>query len=189
MTKQATATRTSMSGHQSPHRGATDTWLTPPGILNAMGAFDLDPCCPPDMPWRTAETMLTAQDDGLSAEWNGRVWMNPPYGPATGQWLDKLASHGNGIALVFARTETRMFFDHAWERADAMLFIRGRLHFHSAEGERAKANAGAPSVLLAYGKQNAATLRDCGISGAFVGQFESVGDGAKISESLRGAYP
>lgn len=30
------------------------TWLTPPHIIEALGPFDLDPCCPPTMPWRTA---------------------------------------------------------------------------------------------------------------------------------------
>ena len=35
------------------------TWLTPPEVIRALGRFTLDPCCPPVMPWRTADKMLT----------------------------------------------------------------------------------------------------------------------------------
>lgn len=94
--------------------GATVEWLTPPEILLALGEFDLDPCCPPVMPWVTAKTMLNPSCDGFSADWSGRVWLNPPYGGETQKWLAKLAAHGNGIAFIFARTETRMFFDSVW---------------------------------------------------------------------------
>jgi hypothetical protein len=70
--------------------------------------------------------------------------------------------------LIFARTETKMFFDCVWNKADAVLFVQGRLYFHHVSGEVAKANAGAPSVLVAYGKQNAEVLRTCGIKGQFL---------------------
>ena len=69
----------SMSGHQSP-RMKSDAWLTPPEILRALGGFDLDPCCPPDMPWRTAAAMISPPRDGLAEPWAGRVWLNPPFG-------------------------------------------------------------------------------------------------------------
>jgi hypothetical protein len=82
--------------------------------------------------------------------------------------LDKLAKHGNGIALIFARTETKMFFDQVWNKADALLFIEGRLYFHYLSGEKAKANAGAPSVLIAYGSNNAEILKNCDINGKYI---------------------
>jgi hypothetical protein len=44
-----------------------------------------------------------------------------------------------------------MFFSEVWAKADAVLFLRGRLHFHYVDGTRAAANAGAPSVFVAYG--------------------------------------
>lgn len=157
-----------MSGHQRPHRGASDTWLTPPELIAKVGPFDLDPCCPPSMPWTTATRMLTVADDGLSAEWSGRVWLNPPYGPETGKWMEKLAAHGDGIALIFARTETKDFHDHVWAKASALLFLKGRLHFHDVRGERAKFNAGAPSVLVAYGHAAALHLRLADLDGFFV---------------------
>ena len=103
----------SMCGHESA-RQQTETWLTPPEILRALGAFDLDPCCPPFMPWTTAARMLTPEDDGLAHPWAGRVWLNPPWGHKATPWLERLAAHGNGIALLPARTETRAFFAHVW---------------------------------------------------------------------------
>jgi hypothetical protein len=145
-----------------------DEWLTPPGIIEALGKFDLDPCSPMGRPWDTAENHYTVNDDGLSLPWNGRVWLNPPYGQATILWLKRLADHGDGIALIFARTETDMFFSQVWERADAILFIRGRIYFHYVDGSRARANSGAPSCLIAYGERNVAALETSGIDGKII---------------------
>lgn len=163
-----------MGGHHDPNRGAKDEWLTPPEIIKALGEFDLDPCAPIVRPWDTALMHYTEQDDGLSREWHGRVWCNPPYGPQTWTWLSRLADHGNGIALTFARTETVGFFAEAWGKADAMLFLRGRLFFHHVDGTRAAHNSGAPSVLIAYGEENAKVLAQCGLPGALTA-FEVVG--------------
>lgn len=145
-----------------------DEWLTPPHVTEALGVFDLDPCSPVNRPWPTAAKHYTIHDNGLSQPWEGRIWMNPPYGAMTGVWLDRLAQHGNGIALVFARTETAMFFDSVWERATALFFIKGRLSFHFTDGTRAASAAGAPSVLIAYGNYNAKALMECGLPGAYV---------------------
>ena len=156
-----------MGTHQSA-RMLKDEWLTPPEIISTLGEFDLDPCSPVNRPWPTASNHYTILDDGLSLSWDGRVWCNPPYGLETAKWLDRLADHGNGIALIFARTETRMFFEYVWDKADALLFFKGRLHFHHVDGARAKANAGAPSVLVAYGDQNVEHLHNSGIDGQLI---------------------
>jgi hypothetical protein len=157
-----------MGGHQSAAM-LKDEWLTPPGVIAALGEFDLDPCSPGDRrPWDTAAHHFDIATNGLRQPWRGRVWLNPPYGRETGDWLDRLADHGNGIALIFARTETDMFFRHVWERADAVLFLRGRLHFHHVDGRRAAANAGAPSCLVAYGERNVAALAGCGLAGQLI---------------------
>ncbi len=148
-----------MGSHQSA-RAKTTIWLTPPEILKALGKFDLDPCAAVDQPWETAAKQYTIADDGLSLPWEGRVWLNPPYGREAAIWLQKLAAHGDGVALIFARTETEMFFEWVWNKANALLFLQGRLHFHHIDGTRAKANAGAPSVLVAYGNRNEALLED-----------------------------
>lgn len=156
-----------MGSHQSA-RMETDVWLTPPSIVEALGPFDLDPCSPLNRPWDTAAQHYTIEDDGLAHDWAGRVWMNPPYGKQAATWLQRLALHGDGIALIFARTETRMFFDWVWPYASALLFIEGRLHFHRPDGTRAKANSGAPSVLVAYGWEAGQRLMLSDIPGARV---------------------
>jgi hypothetical protein len=158
-----------IGGHHSP-RAITDEWLTPPEVLAALGPFDLDPCAPIVRPWPMAAEHYTIEDNGLSKPWHGRVWLNPPYGPPSvvGPWLARMAEHGRGIALIFARTETEVFFRHVWGSARALLFLRGRLHFHRTDGSRAKNNSGAPSVLIAYGAVDAHQLAACGLAGAFI---------------------
>lgn len=157
-----------IGGHHRPNNGATDEWLTPPSLIEALGPFDLDPCSPVDRPYPTAAKHFTVIDNGLWQKWEGRIWLNPPYGQQTGVWLQRLAEHGNGIALIFARTETTMFHNFGWDAADAMLFLRGRLNFHLPDGKRADKNAGGPSVLIAYGQNNLECLRACGIAGKFI---------------------
>lgn len=159
--------KTGMGGHQSAAM-KNDEWLTPPAIVEALGPFDLDPCSPIVRPWPTADRHLTILDNGLISRWSGTVWLNPPYGKEADRWLARLAEHGNGIALIFARTETAMFFDQVWGKAAALLFIKGRLYFHYVDGRVASANSGAPSVLIAYGDECAERLRLCDIAGAFV---------------------
>lgn len=172
-----------IGSHQSARR-VTDDWLTPPWILDALGPFDLDPCCPDSMPWRTADTMLTINDDGLSTPWSGTVWCNPPYSDVT-PWLERMAAHGDGIALVFARTEIAAWRDHVWtaDPQPSILFIVGRLHFHRPNGERAAANAGAPSALIAYGSAAQSRLHRAYanrlVAGALVENFRPYVPGAR----------
>lgn len=145
-----------------------DEWLTPKHLLERLGPFDLDPCSPIVRPWDTAAKHYTIFDNGLKQKWKGRVWLNPPYGAQTGLWLARLSEHGDGIALVFARTETKAFHKHVWPKASVLLFLKGRLTFHHADGSAANSAAGAPSVLIAYGERNAACLRALKCLGAVV---------------------
>lgn len=160
-----------MGRHQSA-TNESDEWLTPPEIIKALGRpFDLDPCSAPlPRPWETAKHYWTKDDDGLGRPWKGSVFLNPPYGGPTivGPWMKKMAAHGNGVALIFARTETEVFHRYVWESASAVLFLRGRLYFHRPDGSRAAANAGAPSCLIAYGLNNATRLARSGIRGKIV---------------------
>jgi hypothetical protein len=157
-----------MGSHQSSLM-ISDTWLTPPEILGALGPFDLDPCAAPEpRPWPTAARHICLPDDGLAAAWSGRVWLNPPYSREALAWLRKMAAHGHGTALTFARTETGWFAETIWQAATAVLFLHGRLYFHRADGSRANANAGAPSVLAAYGEHDAERLRNSGLPGTYV---------------------
>jgi len=148
-------------------KSGKDEWLTPPEIIKALGAFNLDPCAPIKPPWATAIRHYSVLDNGLMLPWEGRVWCNPPYGTETGIWLNRCAEHGNTIALTFARTETKMFFETVWDRADAVFFFKGRIKFYHVTGKQGDA-AGAPSVLIAYGKENADSLERAKLSGKYI---------------------
>ena len=90
----------------------SDEWYTPKEVLEALGKFDLDPCAPVHPLWRTAEVMYDKNIDGLSQKWKGRVWLNPPYSrPLIELFVRRLAEHGNGIALLFNRCDSKMFQD------------------------------------------------------------------------------
>jgi hypothetical protein len=82
--------------------------------------------------------------------------------------MGRMAAHGHGVALIFARTETDSFHRFVWGAASGLLFLRGRLTFHHADGSRAAANGGAPSVLIAYGAEDRDILAAAPIDGAFV---------------------
>lgn len=148
-----------LSSHQ--RNGGHGEWLTPPEIVRSLGVFDLDPCAPVVRPWDTALRHYTIADDGLSRPWFGRVWLNPPFGREALKWLRRMSEHGDGIALIPARTETRMFVECVWGAASAVLFVSGRPHFHYVDGRRASANSGAPICLVAYGRRNVEPLVDC----------------------------
>lgn len=144
-----------------------DEWLTPPEIIKALGTFDLDPCAPIIRPWDTAKQHYTMLDNGLLKEWTGRVWCNPPYGQETKKWFQRCAAYGNAICLTFARTETKMFFESVWPLADAVFFLQGRLRFYNVKGDRG-GTAGAPSILIAYGRENVEALRNSGLKGKLI---------------------
>jgi len=145
-----------------------DEWLTPPEIFTELGEFDLDPCAPINRPWDTAKKHYTLIDNGLIQPWEGRIWCNPPYGRETSKWLKKMAEHGNGIALIFARTETGNFFNYIWPKATAIMFLKGRLTFYNVDGTKPENSAGAPSCLIAYGENNAKILKNCNLRGKYL---------------------
>ncbi|MEE9611534.1 MAG: DNA N-6-adenine-methyltransferase [Desulfatiglandales bacterium] len=145
-----------------------EEWFTPRFILEKLGKFDLDPCTAKNRPWPTALHHITKKEDGLSADWSGRVWCNPPFGEM-GCWMAWMAVHGNGILLSPAsKMETLPFFKYVWSQADAILIMRGRLRFHTADGRLAGRNPTFSTVFVAYGTHNADVLRLSGIEGVFI---------------------
>lgn len=148
-------------------KNTTVEWLSPPSLIKKLGHFDLDPCTPINPPFIHAENNFTIKENGLSKEWFGRVYLNPPYGKGMELWMEKLKHHGNGIALLFARTETKCFFAHVWNDADAVLFVKGRIKFYNLDGLQT-GTPGAPSIFVAYGKENAEMLKNSGIEGRFL---------------------
>ena len=115
-------------------------WYTPNEYIEAarhvLGTINLDPASNPlanDIV--QAATFYTAEDSGLEKDWNGTVWMNPPYESGLiGQFAEKLCdSYASGnvtsaIVLVNNATETRWFQSLA-EQASAACFPKGRVKF------------------------------------------------------------
>jgi hypothetical protein len=91
-----------------------------------------------------------------------------------------MATHDNGIMLLYARVETVAWQKEIFPFADAVLFLEGRIHFYRPSGERGK-SATAPSALLAYGECNVDALRNAGIAGSFYGRAEML-SGTKASQ-------
>lgn len=153
--------------HSKPNNGLSNDWLTPPGIVKALGKFSLDPCAHPRQFYRTARCMISPPMDGLGYRWRGRVWLNPPYGNALPQWLQRLSEHGNGIALVPARTEVeKWFWPFVWDESTSGLSGTEPLSPTRPDGST-EGNAGHGSVLAAYGERNVAALIASGINGQF----------------------
>lgn len=156
-----------MGSHQQTI-GINQEWLTPPEIVTALGSFDLDPCAPVVRPWETAKRHLTINDDGLASDWFDweRIWLNPPYDRRViDQWMQKMGEHGNGIALIFARTDTNTFQKWVFGYASSILFMQGRITFYTVDGRKGDFNGGAPSALIAYGDNNSQAISESGIKG------------------------
>lgn len=132
-----------------PHvtfNSGNNEWYTPEKYIDlareVLGAIDLDPAsCELANETVKAERFYSEQDDGLTKEWTGRVWMNPPYGSdLIGQFTEKFAKEytaGNiteGIVLVNNATETA-WFCNMMTAASAVVFPRGRIRYNSPTKE------------------------------------------------------
>lgn len=111
----------------------TDMWETPQDFFNELDAefkFDVDVCATNSNTKCT--TYYTKEQDGLSMDWGGVCWCNPPYGREIGKWVEKAYSSSAGGALVVmllpARTDTKWFHKYIYGKAE-IRFIKGRLKF------------------------------------------------------------
>jgi phage N-6-adenine-methyltransferase len=96
---------------------------------NAIYNFELDVCATKEN--SKCKNYFTKEDDGLSNDWTGVCWMNPPYGREIIKWMKKAyESSLNGatvVCLVPARTDTKWWHEYAMK--GQIEFIRGRLKF------------------------------------------------------------
>jgi len=116
---------------------ATPEWSTPQDFFDSLneefGPFDVDVCA---SEWNAkCPRYFTQETNGLSQDWTGKVWMNPPYGRTIGQWMKKAyessLSGARVVCLVPARTDTAWWHDFATK--GTIRFIRGRLKFGGHE--------------------------------------------------------
>ncbi len=131
---------------------ATDLWATPKAFFdkyNAVHGFELDVCANDEN--AKCEKFYTVVEDGLTQEWTGNVWMNPPYGREIGKWVkkafesvfvDKTAK--KVVCLLPARTDTRWFHDFCTQ--GNIEFIKGRLKFGDCKNP-----APFPSMVVIFG--------------------------------------
>lgn len=155
--------------HDNKDNASVD-WYTPSWVFERLGIeFDLDPCQPEiPIPWIPAKKTYSLRDNGLIQPWSGRVWLNPPYGKHTPAWLERMHNHRDGIALVFARTDCAWFHESV-AKADAILFLRGRIKFVDGLGVTGGGGAGSGSMLVAWGAENVGALRAMRDLGYWVG--------------------
>lgn len=142
----------SMTEYENITLGETDEWYTPSSVFDALNTtFDLDPCSPGANHWVPAKHVFMKEDDGLSQDWFGFVFMNPPFGGRNGHipWLHKFLAHSHGIAMVRAYTSAAWFHETVVE-ADGVLFPLGKTKFIRPDGSIGK-SPGSGSVLIAMG--------------------------------------
>lgn len=111
----------------------TDMWATPQDFfdkLNEEFHFTLDAAAITEN--AKCEKYFTPEDDGLSQDWEGIVWCNPPYCRQTGKWVKKAYEESqNGATVVMllpCRPDVSWFHDYILGKAE-IRFIRGRLKF------------------------------------------------------------
>jgi phage N-6-adenine-methyltransferase len=131
----------------------TELWATPLDFFkqweSLIGGFDIDVCATKDN--TKCKKFFSKEDDGLSKDWTGKCWMNPPYGKEIGKWMKKAyESSKNGacvVCLVPSRTDTRWWHDYAMK--GKITFIKGRLKFGDS-----KNSAPFPSAIVIFGEVN-----------------------------------
>jgi phage N-6-adenine-methyltransferase len=122
----------------------TDLWSTPQDFfdrLNAIYHFRTDVCATHQN--AKCSHYFTKEDDGLSKEWGGVCWMNPPYGREIGKWMKKAYESSQAgttvVCLVPARTDTKWW--HSYAMKGQIEFIKGRLKFGGSKNSAPFPNA------------------------------------------------
>lgn len=128
-------------------------WYTPIEFIEAardvLGDFDLDPASSDAAQEDVrASRFFSIETNGLEQEWNGRVWLNPPYAqPAISHFAEKMVAEVQSGRVTSAIMLTHNYTDTAWfqrlaNAATAICFTRGRVRFVSPSGELAAPTQG-----------------------------------------------
>lgn len=134
-----------------------DVW-TPPSVFQELNLiFDLDVCSSEMDTHVPALRKFTIKDDGLTQEWRGLVWMNPPYSNPT-PWVIRWLEHGNGIAFV-PMTRAK-WFKSIWDDNRVLITFPQPTKFHFVKPNGDKHGIFMPVVLCAIGETARQALRN-----------------------------
>lgn len=146
-----------------------DEYYTPKYIFEAMDVtFDMDVSCPNDQSFiihTPCYRNIIEKEDGLKTEWNGFVWMNPPYGREKDKnlWLDKFFKHGDGVALMPDRTSTKWWQNSA-KNSDCFMQVCGKISFIRPDGSIASQPSNG-TTLFAIGQHGIKALLNAEANG------------------------
>jgi len=147
---------------EKPHtlisQSKSNEWYTPPEYVDAardvMGGIDCDPASNETaQKWIQADEYYTIETDGLTHEWGCRVWLNPPWGRLTGDFISKLSEEmmsgrvEEAIILVNAHATDTKWFGALWD--GLLCFTDHRIDYHSEEEKETGSTHG--SVFVYFG--------------------------------------
>lgn len=123
------------------NNSGNNEWYTPSTFIESarlvMGSIDLDPAS-----YEIANKIVKAsvyydsEIDGLSKEWHGNVWLNPPYSKdLMGKFIDKLCESDltSYITITNNATETK-WGRKLLDNSDVVCFVTKRVKFITPEG-------------------------------------------------------
>jgi phage N-6-adenine-methyltransferase len=123
-----------------------DEWYTPPEVIarvkGALGGIDLDPASNAHAQDTVrAKRFFTKEDDGLTQDWSGRVFCNPPYSmPLIEQFTAKVMSAWEESEITAAVYLVNNCTDAKWQQAllkrHPVCFTSGRIGFLSRSGQK-----------------------------------------------------
>jgi hypothetical protein len=160
--------------------GKSQVHITPKYFIDRLGPFGLDPAAALPRFYNCAE--VNWHEGGLERGWPKHllVWLNPPFDRyVVSEFIERLERHGNGVALLHARTEAG-WFEPIWRSASGILFLADRIKFFRPDGTEQPANSGAPPVLVSFGDEALTRLQRCGIAGYLVTSWHTQSAGAVL---------
>ena len=111
----------------------TPEWETPWDFFRELDRefhFTLDVCATEEN--RKCISYFDKGTDGLTQEWTGVCWLNPPYGREIGKWIEKAyrssLKGATVVCLIPSRTDTRYWHDYVM-KASEIRYVKGRLYF------------------------------------------------------------
>lgn len=125
----------------------TNEWETPQEFFNKLNeefSFTLDPCS--NNGNHKCDKFYTIKEDGLKQDWSKEiVFMNPPYGGHTGDWIKKALEESQRgatvVCLIVSSTDRSYWHEYIFPFAKQIRFIRGRLKFGEASSTAPFASA------------------------------------------------